>query len=59
MTALIATLARLETAEVLTDAEFYKMWDVRIEIAARRRNEDEVERLMLAQGDAICERFAA
>lgn len=41
----------------MTDTEFAEYWDALIEAAAVARDEAEVERLMLAYGEAYEERF--
>lgn len=41
----------------MTDDEFAAWWDIRIEEAAQDGDETEVERLMLAYGDAFAERY--
>lgn len=40
----------------MTDEEFYAHWDAMIEAAALEGDEAEVERLMLALGEALTDR---
>lgn len=46
-----------EYFKTLSDDDFAAWWDVRIEEAAQDGNEEEVERLMAAYGEAFAERF--
>jgi hypothetical protein len=53
----ILVMATSDYMNSLSDEDFNAWWDVRIEEAAQDGNETEVERLMVAYGEAFEARF--